>query len=123
MVQRYSPAIPGYVFVNTLDPRSVIRPPNRADLGFLKLGDRSFAKLSPRAFESLRSMEKELLQPERPDSTPKGFPVGTKVMLDDDFTWGNRLAVVYDASKDILKIEFEGAGIRMTVNERDVRAI
>ena len=67
-ITRRTPMLPTYVFLLTDDPRSAqfsLRP-GLGHLGFMRNGDRSFAVLSHRAFEALRSVEENFVLPELP---------------------------------------------------------
>lgn len=57
---RKEPLLPGMAFIRGIDPTLLRRPPSNLIYGFMRIGDRSFMKLSDSDIEGLRRVERDV---------------------------------------------------------------
>lgn len=101
-VRRREPMLPGYVFMRTNDPRTIVMPANPRFMGFMRNGDRSWAFLTHQAFKMLMLVEEELSVVE--ELKLPALRPGTTVLFNNPW-FGELKAVVKNLRGDRALIE------------------
>lgn len=129
----------GYVFLLVRHPRDIAFAPDKHRIGFLRNGDRSYATLSPKAFELLKRLEFEMTRskvtaPAQALKSVVNAPVADagQFLLENPACAGDQVgiewlgtevqAIVKEIRGETVLAELIGTSMRITVSAEKVRA-